>query len=367
LAELKVGINGLGVLGRRLLRMLFDSKFNDFSSIGGYTITVAAVNDVSDPDQLAYLLKYDTVYGVWDKEVSYDSDHKRFVINGIYVAFTQVAPTSDKYWSDIPWNDSGVEYVFDCTGAYTSYAALGSHTSYGAKLVIGLAQVAFDNNVPQFCFGINESAFLKEDTVVGIPATQCYATSIVCRVLNDLFTVICGTTTDVGSYTNLNNLQDSALSSQKTTPQNGRAGAWNLIYSGRSYAKAIGYLVAEFNGKITGQEVRSGTIRGAMTCGTYVIKDSFDIDSFLSKWKNFSSSDFIAYEKNGAPLASYTGYSLVSSDMSNDPTICFCHNAYSTVQNSDTNQVTITVLYDPITVQAANAILMAEYIRTQIG
>lgn len=358
--QCKVGINGLGVLGRRLLRMLLDGKLNTFDS-DTYEFQVVAINDVNDPEQLVYLLKYDTVYGKWKATIEYDSEEGNLVIDGQNIVLYQKAPTKDAYWGEIRWEETGAEIVFDCTGFYTSYTALDSHISGGAKYVIGLAETVFDPTIPMFAFGINHKTATKEEVVYGIPAAQIIANSIIGNVLNETFGVDCGICMDVGSYTNLNNLQDSALSSQRNTPQNGRAGAWNLIYSGRDYGKPIGRIVPALNGKLIGQEIRSGTIRGAISCGNYTLQESFDADSFLGAWKTLVPSSMQDADKAGKPLIATSDDPLVSSDVIGDPVVTYI--AYKSIAGSDSNQASIRVIYDPITVQAANAMLMAAYVK----
>ena len=362
--QLKVGINGLGVLGRRLLRMLLDEKLNTFSD-NKYEFQVTGINDLSDPEQLVYLLKYDTVYGKWDKTIEYDSIHGVFIIGGQHIALLQVPPKPSTYWEDINWASVGAETVFDCTGLYTSYEALHSHINGGAKQVVGIAQTSFDNFTPMFVYGINQKIATDADYVVGIPAAQSIVNSIVASILNENFGVDCGICMDIGSYTNLNNLQDSAISSQKLHPQNGRAGAWNLIYSGIDYGKVIGKIVPILNGKVVGQEVRSGTIRGAISCGSYTLQKAFDIDTFVGVWGTLIPTSIQDADSTRKPLISKSEDALVSSDVVGE--ICAFFNGYKSIAGSNANQVSIKVIYDPITLQAANAMLMAAYMKELVG
>ena len=362
--QLKVGINGLGVLGRRLLRMLLDEKLNTFSD-NKYEFQVVGINDLSDPEQLVYLLKYDTVYGKWDKTIEYDSTHGVFIIGGQNIALLQVPPKKSTYWEDINWASVGVETVFDCTGLYTSYEALHSHINGGAKQVVGIAQTSFDNFTPMFVYGINQKSATDADYVVGIPAAQSIVNSIVASILNENFGVDCCICMDIGSYTNLNNLQDSAISSQRLHPQNGRAGAWNLIYSGIDYGKVVGKIVPILNGKVVGQEVRSGTIRGAISCGSYTLQKAFDIDTFVGAWGTLIPTSIQDADSTRKPLISKSEDALVSSDVVGE--ICAFFNGYKSIAGSNANQVSIKVIYDPITLQAANAMLMAAYMKELVG
>lgn len=344
-----VAIVGLGVLGRKVFRMLYE----EFSS---YDLNLVFVNDTNDTNQLLYLLKYDTVYGKsaidFDPNVTIGTTFDTVYINGKPVYFYHESDISK-----IPLDDRAVQIVLDCTGAGYSMDQLSAYITDKVRNVIVCDQTSRPDMLAGV-WGITQGE-TPGQTFITIPPGQTIADAIAANVVNESFGINKATVIDVGSYTNLNNLQDSPIVSQVSTPQNGRAGAWNLIRSGKTYAKGVGHIIAGLNGILYSEEIRSGTIRGAMSYGTYFIIHSFDESTLLSNWKGISESSISDAITNEHPFIGYSEKELVSSDVVGEPFVIYCNNAKRT---SDDTTMMLNVVYDPIVVQAANALAIAQYV-----
>lgn len=343
-----VAIVGLGVLGRKVFRMLYE----EFAS---YDFNLVLVNDTNDTNQLLYLLKYDTVYGksaLVFQDVTIGTTFDTVFVNGNPVYFYHESDISQ-----IPLGDRDVHIVLDCTGAGYSMEQLSAYIADQNRKVIVCDQIS-RKDMTAGVWGITQEE-TSGQTFITIPPGQTIADAIAANVVNESFGINKATVIDVGSYTNLNNLQDSPIVSQVSTPQNGRAGAWNLIRSGKKYARGVGLIRAGLNGILDSEEIRSGTIRGAMSYGTYFLNRSFDESTLLSNWKRISESSIPDAITNEHPFIGYSEKELVSSDVVGEPFVTYCNNAR--IAMDDTTMM-LNVVYDPIVVQAANALAIAQYV-----
>lgn len=348
----RVAIVGLGVLGRKLFRMLY----KEFASYG---LELGLVADVNDTAQLLYLLKHDTVYGNFDISVGsvtsgtyYDTVN----INGNDVIFYHsVDPL------DLPIGEQNIQIVFDCTGLDSTKEVLDGYLQNNAKFVIQ-CRIKPSNDILCIVWGINQSLVTPGDeyVCVQVPRGQTIAAVSLANIVDTEFDINTALIVDAGSYTNLNNLQDSPLAAVGSTFQQGRAGAWNLITSPAPYIKGIGLIMPKLNGKMMGREIRSGTIRGNISCGVYTLNNMFDSAQFEKAWKFAAESSTSLSEAitNAVPFRWYVEEQLVSSDVVGDTNIVYC---FGNFLQSDDTTVMINVIYDPITVQAANALAIAQY------
>lgn len=353
-----VGINGMGVLGRRLLRMIVELGY-DSSYPAGF-----AICQINDPnmtaEQLAYLLKHDTVYGAWGKSVIALTDGN-IEVDGKTITFTHISYDSTYGWRDCQWSDDGVECVFDCMGidSLETNAAMQTHIYGGAKKVFCCGS-AMGNDIPSAVFGITHRGFDPSSTpIVGIYNGDTQAAAVIGKLLDDncgLDNAICE---NICSYTNLNNLEDSALNGYANAPQVGRAGAWNIIPVKSSAVKNVGLVAAQLNGKMTGRELRAGTIAGAFMNITADLQQDFDAATFYASVKANTYGDLASAYKNDAMCVGYVeDYLNVSSDAIGEP--CVIMNTLDSVAIT-TKMVNVQGLYDAISLQAGNAILVATY------
>lgn len=234
--KIRVGINGFGRIGRVTLRLL--AERSDFE--------VVAINDLTPLDQNAHLLKYDSVHGPWNKEVSTDGKSLKIGSQTIQ-AFSQRDPV------EIPWGDCDV--VFECTGVFTDHEGASKHLKGGAKRVIVSAPAKADN-IRTLVVGINHETFdPAKDTVVSNASCTTNCLAPVVKVLNDKFKVLRGLMTTIHSYTNDQRILDLGHKDFRRM----RAAALNMIPTSTGAAKAVTLVIPELKGKLTGTSVRVPT------------------------------------------------------------------------------------------------------------
>ncbi|HZF97481.1 MAG TPA: type I glyceraldehyde-3-phosphate dehydrogenase [Pseudoxanthomonas sp.] len=235
---IKVGINGFGRIGRNVLR----SAVQNF----GGDIRIVAINDLLEPDYLAYMLRYDSVHGRFDGEVSVDGDH--LVIDGNRIRLTQ-----ERDPANLKWDAVGAEVVIESTGLFLDKATAQKHLDAGARRVILSAPSKDDT--PMFVFGVNHDKYNGEAIVSNASCTtNCLAP--IAKVMNDRWGIKRGLMTTV----------HAATATQKTVdgPSNkdwrgGRGILENIIPSSTGAAKAVGVVIPELNKKLTGMAFRVPT------------------------------------------------------------------------------------------------------------
>ena len=344
----KAAINGMGVLGRKLLREL--RSRSDWE--------VVALNDpgyMGRMDLLAYLLQYDTVYGKWPSasRIEYDNDASTITIGAKHI---QVY--SESNYENLPLYEVGAEIVFDCTGRTTPEQAHGFFSN-NAKKVIIMSGSNVGADVPTVVYSINKSQATKPERMIYAPSGDLIANSIMGYVVGNIahYSVRSAYFTDVCSYTNLNSPQDLVTASSLNQPlfpysyQMGRAGTWNLIRSPKNLAATMRYIIPELSGKCDGVEIRGGTIRGSVSYGVFCT-DTWDNTDF-DGW-------FKAFQDGKTVMVSDEKQLLTSSDIIGSPYVWYTGDQISLRSDKD-YLATISVIYDPIMVQITNAIETAEY------
>ncbi len=234
---IKVGINGFGRIGRNVLR----SAVQNFSDI-----EIVGINDLLEPDYLAYMLQYDSVHGRFKGEVSVEGN--TLIVNGKKIRLTQ-----ERDPAALKWNEVGADVVLECTGLFLDKAGAGKHLAAGAKKVIISAPSKDDT--PMFVFGVNCKTYAGQDIISNASCTtNCLAP--VAKVLNDKWGIKRGLMTTV----------HAATATQKTVdgPSNkdwrgGRGILENIIPSSTGAAKAVGVVIPELNKKLTGMSFRVPT------------------------------------------------------------------------------------------------------------
>ena len=235
---IKVGINGFGRIGRNVLRSAVANFGND--------IEIVAINDLLEPDYLAYMLKYDSVHGRFDGTVEVDGS--TLVVNGKRIRLTQ-----ERDPANLKWDEVGADVVIESTGLFLDKATAQKHLDAGAKKVILSAPSKDDT--PMFVYGVNHEKYAGEAIVSNASCTtNCLAP--VAKVLNDKWGIKRGLMTTV----------HAATATQKTVdgPSNkdwrgGRGILENIIPSSTGAAKAVGKVIPELNGKLTGMSFRIPT------------------------------------------------------------------------------------------------------------
>ncbi|HUW71803.1 MAG TPA: type I glyceraldehyde-3-phosphate dehydrogenase [Candidatus Humimicrobiaceae bacterium] len=241
---IKIAINGFGRIGRPTFRRIVDNHPN---------LEVAAINDLTDPETLAHLLKYDSVYGVYRKTVkAVDSE---LLIDGTSKG-KRVKVLAEKDPANLPWKEMDIDIVLECTGAFTNYDKAEAHLKAGAKKVIISAPSKDPEKIASYILGVNEEKFdAKKDEIVdmGSCTTNCLAP--IAKVLHDNFKIVKGFMTTIHSYTNDQKILDLPHKDLRRA----RAAALNIIPTSTGAAKALGRVLPELAGKLDGIAIRVPT------------------------------------------------------------------------------------------------------------
>jgi len=234
---IKVGINGFGRIGR----MVFRAVYNEFKDI-----EIVGINDLLDADYLAYMLKYDSVHGNFKGEVS--SQPGAMIVNG-----KKIRLTAERDPADLKWGDVGAEIVIDCTGFFLTEESCQKHIAAGAKKVVQSAPSK--DSTPMFVYGVNHKKYAGQKIVSAASCTtNCLAP--VAKVLNDNWGIKRGLMTTVHAATATQKTVDGPSSKDW---RGGRGILENIIPSSTGAAKAVGVVLPELNGKLTGMAFRVPT------------------------------------------------------------------------------------------------------------
>lgn len=234
---IKVAINGFGRIGRPSFKIAFSRD----------DVEVVAINDLTDLKTAAHLLKYDSSYGKYEKEVEIDEKKSELIVDGTRIKYF-MEPDPEK----LPWNELGVDTVLECTGIFRDKEKAGSHIKAGAKKVI-LSAPAKDDT-PVYLLGVNAGEYKGENIISnGSCTTNCLAPMI--KVLDDKFGVEKGFMTTTHSYTNDQRLQDLPHKDLRRA----RAAALNIIPTTTGAAKTVGKAITHLSGKLDGISLRVPT------------------------------------------------------------------------------------------------------------
>ncbi|NDO45645.1 type I glyceraldehyde-3-phosphate dehydrogenase [Clostridium sp. MD294] len=285
----KVGINGFGRIGRLVFR----------ASLSRTDLEVVAVNDpMIDLDYMVYMLKYDSAHGRFDGEVG--TKDGKLVVNGKEVTvFSCMDP------KEIPWASAGAEYVVESTGLFTTTDKASAHFTGGAKKVVISAP---SSDAPMFVMGVNNDKYSKDMTVVSNASCTTNCLAPLTKVINDKFGVVEGLMTTVHSTTATQKTVDGP---SKKDWRGGRAASANIIPSSTGAAKAVGKVIPELNGKLTGMSFRVPTIDVSVV----------DLTCRLAKPATYEEIKAAVKEAAEGPMKGildYTEDDVVSSDFLGD-------------------------------------------------
>lgn len=230
---IKVGVNGFGRIGRNVFR----------AALKDGDVEIVAVNDLATPDGLAHLLKYDSVHGVLDAQVSADSD-------GIIVNGRKVRVLAERDPADIPWADLGADIVIESTGLFVKREDAGKHLEGGARKVI-ISAPAKDPDVT-VVLGVNEDTIKPTDKIISNASCTTNCLAPVAKALMDSFGIVRGFMTTCHAYTN----DQKILDLLHKDPRRSRAAAMSIIPTSTGAAKAIGLVIPELKGKFDGLALR---------------------------------------------------------------------------------------------------------------
>ena len=281
----KVAINGFGRIGRLAFRQMFGAE--------GYE--VVAINDLTSPEMLAHLLKYDSAQGRYEGH-TVESDDNSITVDG-----KKITIYAEKDAANLPWGTIGVDVVLECTGFYTSKAKAQAHIDAGAKKVVISAPAG--NDLPTIVYSVNEKTLTKEDKIISAASCTTNCLAPMAKALNDYAEIQSGIMTTVHAYTGDQMVLDGPH--RKGDLRRARAAVVNIVPNSTGAAKAIGLVIPELNGKLIGSAQRVPVPTGSTTILVAVVKGK-DVtkEGINAAMKAASSQSF-----------GYTEEQLVSSDV----------------------------------------------------
>ncbi len=287
--SIKVGINGFGRIGRMVFR----------ASVNHPEIEIVGINDLCPADYLAYMLKYDTMHGRFDGEVSYGEN--TVIVNG-----KEIPIFAEKNPADIPWGKIGAEYVVESTGLFLTKEKAQAHIDAGAKKVVMSAPSKDDT--PMFVVGVNLDAYTPDMTFVSNASCTTNCLAPIAKVLNDNFGIKDGLMTTVHSVTATQKTVDGP--SMKDW-RGGRAATGNIIPSSTGAAKAVGKVIPALNGKLTGMSMRVPTLDVSVVDLTVNLEKPAKYEEICAAMKAASEGELKG-------VLGYTDEAVVSSDFLGD-------------------------------------------------
>ena len=289
MSKIRVGINGFGRIGRLVFR----------AGLGNPNIEFVGINDpFMTPDYSAYMLRYDTIHGRFKGEVSHTD--KAIIVDGHEVkCFAERDPAA------IPWGSCGADYVVESTGVFTGAEATSAHLKGGAKKVIISAP---SNDAPMFVCGVNLHAYRPDMKVVSNASCTTNCLAPLAKVVHDAFGIADGLMTTVHSATGTQKTVDSPSNKDW---RGGRAASYNIIPSSTGAAKAVGKVIPELNGKLTGMAFRVPTLDVSVVDLTVNLKKPATYEQICAVVKKASEGELKG-------IMGYTEDEVVSSDFIGD-------------------------------------------------
>lgn len=286
----KVGINGFGRIGRLVFRAAIENP----------EIEVKGINDpFIDLEYMTYMLRYDTVHGQFKGTISVEDG--KLVVNGKKIAVYAAMKAEE-----IPWSECGAEYIVESTGVFTDTEKASAHFKGGAKKVVISAP---SKDAPMFVMGVNQGKYSKDMNVVSNASCTTNCLAPLAKVINDNFGIVEGLMTTVHSITATQKTVDGP---SKKDWRGGRAAAHNIIPSSTGAAKAVGSVIPELKGKLTGMSFRVPTVDVSVV----------DLTCRLAKpatYEEIKAAVKKASENEMKGILGYTEDEVVSSDFIHDP------------------------------------------------
>ena len=288
--SVKVGINGFGRIGQLVFQAALEKG----------EVDVVAVNDpFITADYMAYMLKFDTVHGKFNGQVRGEGN-KLYVNDKVVNVYNEMDP------HNIPWGAEGVEYVLECSGVFTTLEKAQAHIDAGAKKVLISAP---SKDAPMFVMGVNNDKYDPSMTIISNASCTTNCLAPLAKVINDNFGIKEGLMTTVHSTTATQKTVDGA---SKKDWRGGRAAAANIIPSSTGAAKAVGKVIPELNGKLTGMAFRVPTVDVSVVDLTCNLEKSATYEEICAAVKHASENELKG-------ILEYVDEDVVSSDFIHDP------------------------------------------------
>jgi len=280
---IKVAINGFGRIGRLAFRIMFgDSDFE-----------IVAINDLTDAEQLAYLLKYDSSQGRYNKKVSFEG-------TDIVVEGKKIPVFSQKDPELLPWKEHKVDVVLECTGFFVSEEGASKHIKAGAKKV--LISAPAKGNIPTVVYGVNHETLNGTETIINAASCTTNCLAPIAKILDDNFGIVKGFMTTVHAYTN-DQVTLDIPHKKGIYARRGRAAAANIVPTSTGAAAAVGLVLPNLKGKLDGMALRVPVITGSAVDLVVELKKKVTVEEINA-----------AVKKNQSDTVGYTEDPIVSSD-----------------------------------------------------
>ena len=344
----KIGINGFGRIGRLAFRRIFELQAR-----GGQAgdIEVAAINDLTTPSMLAYLLKYDSTHGTFRHDdgtpVEVTSTDDSIVVDG-----KEYKVYAEKDANNIPWvKNDDVEFVLECTGFYTSAEKSQAHINAGAKKVVISAPAGSD--LPTIVYNVNHETLTAEDNIISAASCTTNCLAPMAKGLNDFAPIVSGIMTTIHAWTGDQMPLDGPQ--RKGNKRRSRACAVNIVPNTTGAAKAIGLVLPELNGKLIGAAQRVPTPTGSITNLYAVVDKKVTVDEVnaamkayaatISETFGYNEDDIVSTDIIGETHGSiFDATQTMCSDLGNGQTLVQVTSWYDN-ENSYTSQMVRTIKY----------------------
>ncbi len=286
--KIKIGINGMGRIGRMILRSIFE---------GNKKIEIMHINNRTNSETCSTLLKYDSIHGKFKNDISFDE--KNLIINKKKISFGQESDLNK-----INWKKYGVDYVFECTGKFNSKNKLQPHLINGAKKVIVSAPCK--NADRTIVFGVNETELKKKDKIISAASCTTNCLAPVAHVLNENFGIEKGFMTTIHAFTSDQRILDNS----HKDPRRARSASQSIVPTSTGASKAIGEIIPSLKGKLEGVAMRVPTPNVSLIEFVFCTKKNLSVEKINSSFENFS-------KKN--KVIKITKEKLVSIDFNHNP------------------------------------------------
>ena len=314
--KIKVGINGMGRIGRMILRAIIENNFKD--------IEIKHINNRTNSETCSTLLKYDSIHGKFNAKLSFDNDH--LIINKNKISFSQETDLKN-----INWKKYGVDYVFECTGKFNSKDKLTAHLKNGAKKVIVSAPCK--NADKTIVFGVNENECKKENKIISAASCTTNCLAPVAHIINETFEIEKGFMTTIHAFTSDQRILDNS----HKDPRMARSASQSIVPTSTGASKSIGDIIPSLKGKLEGIAMRVPTPNVSLIEFIFCTKNKLSVKKINDAFENASNKKL----KN---IVEITNEKLVSIDFNHNPASSIIDSSLTTVIGD--NMGKISAWYD---------------------
>jgi glyceraldehyde 3-phosphate dehydrogenase len=289
--KIKIGINGMGRIGRMIIRAIIENNYKNFE--------IKHINNRTNSEACAALLKYDSVHGKFNAQIDFDENH--IIINKNKISFSQ-----ETNLSNINWKKFDVDYVFECTGKFNSKDKLLPHLNNGAKKIIVSAPCK--NADKTIVFGVNENVLKKEDNIISAASCTTNCLAPVAHVLNQNFEIEKGFMTTIHAFTSDQRILDNS----HKDPRRARSASQSIVPTSTGASKAIGEIIPSLKGKLEGVAMRVPTPNVSLVELVFCTKKNLSIEKINLAFQAYKA-------KQKTKVLDTTQEKLVSIDFNHNP------------------------------------------------